>query len=137
MPSYDFLNQFEKISCCLKSYFIHTSLFESILFKPNDTLHINKRAPHAVPTLVCQGPSFYLNFLFKKMDLTPQIYLSELFPLPCKCTLSSWAPHVVQTLVCQEPSFYLHFKLKKGHNSKKKYIFQSYSPCHANAPCPD
>ena len=28
------------------------------------------RAPHTVPTLVCQGPSFYLKYKLKR-DITP------------------------------------------------------------------
>ena len=44
------------------------------------------RALHAVQTLVCQGPSFYLKFKLKR-DITLKLKLSELCPFPYNCIL--------------------------------------------------
>ena len=49
---------------------------------------IKTRAPHAVPTLVCQGASVYLNMPVKK---GAKLKLSGLSPLSYNCTLSWWA----------------------------------------------
>ena len=41
---------------------------------------------YIVPTLVCQGPSFYLKIWIKR-GITPKLQLSKLCPLSCNCTL--------------------------------------------------
>ena len=48
---------------------------------------IEASAPHAVPTLVFQGPSLYLKISVKKGHNT-KILFSELCPLSCICILS-------------------------------------------------